>query len=1112
MANSAGQILMPARRPPKRAEEGQLDLFGSTHPSNAAQRVDRLDWPPAPRFPVNRTSAKVRGQLWGDLVTSASPLLVMGYASISELVRLIFDWNKENSEGPLRVVFGSEPFARAHHILRSARAEFTEDVQQYWLDRGISLRQAVEVLHAVEAVRAGRVDARFVGGPAGGLHAKVYVGADAATVGSSNFTANGLGLQMEANARFERQDEGVRYRELSRLATNFWEVGEEWTAEFLGLLENLLQLVSWQEALARACADLLEGQWAARYLAGTSLGTRRLWPSQRAGIAQALWIIENVGSVLVADATGSGKTRMGAHLVRAVRDRLWSTGRVRSDLTTLVCPPAVKGTWEQEALDTGLSISAVSHGLLSRGLPDGTRREHTAVSRAQILAVDEAHNFLNAESSRSRRVRDSQADHVVLFTATPISRGAADLVALVGILGPDNFDEDTLKAVDLLERNRSGQDVLAPEERQRLRREIQRFTVRRTKSQINELVDREAAEYRHPVTGRICRYPDNQPDVYPTGETAEDEGVASSIREVCANLLGIAQLERHIFLPAMLRRWYTPESWLRFRTTSTRGLAAHHVLNALRSSRAALIEHVEGTGVAAERFGLGRFKQADTGDVLTKLRDLAQAGPPTVTLDCEVDPWLSDPTLWREACLAEHGRYADIARLARQLSSAREDTKVAVLVRLARTHPRLLAFDHHPVTLAVLHGRLQAAISDTEIIMATGSSAGQRAKVVKRFAPDAQGRAVALCSDAMNEGLNLQGASCIVHLDLPTTLRVAEQRVGRVDRMDSPHDTIAAWWPRDGEAFATRALETLVRRVSESESLLGGNLELPDFGEGSTIATSEIVSVDDQITKFEVAIATEYDGIQDALEPVRQLVTGEHALIDPAIYETYRKVHHRVVAPVACLTSPRPWAFFAVSAMAHGAPRWMFVETQEHGLKCVVDLTEVTGRLRTHLAQDPPPSVLDRYAAVQLTQLLAEAARSEWTLLPPRMLRALDQMGRALTTWARDAQLRSDETTAAELRRIARLAQNADEPIVDPFLVAERWLTLVGPILDARRAERHSKRYVLLRDIDTHLRSDALPHDKVVDAFSGLPQAKPLADRVTACILGVPERAAADIG
>ena len=76
----------------------------------------------------------------------------------------------------------------------------------------------------------------------------------------------------------------------------------------------------------------------------------------------------------------------------------------------------------------------------------------------------------------------------------------------------------------------------------------------------------------------------------------------------------------------------------------------------------------------------------------------------------------------------------------------------------------------------------------------------------------------------MNDGLNLQGASAIVHLHLPTTLRVAQQRVGRVDRMDSRYDTIEAWWPGDGEAFATRANQLLAERAAESNSLLGSNL------------------------------------------------------------------------------------------------------------------------------------------------------------------------------------------------------------------------------------------------------------------------------------------------
>src|SRR5207344_2971774 len=97
------------------------------------------------------------------------------------------------------------------------------------------------------------------------------------------------------------------------------------------------------------------------------------------------WVTKNVGSVLVADATGSGKTRMGAHLVRAVRDRMWSTGRARRDLTTLVCPPAVEGTWKHEALICGVSLTTASHGLLSRASDDGPRDEELAVQSAQIL-------------------------------------------------------------------------------------------------------------------------------------------------------------------------------------------------------------------------------------------------------------------------------------------------------------------------------------------------------------------------------------------------------------------------------------------------------------------------------------------------------------------------------------------------------------------------------------------------------------------------------------------------------------------------------------------------------------------------------------------------------
>ncbi|WVM88576.1 hypothetical protein UMZ34_21155 [Halopseudomonas pachastrellae] len=46
-------------------------------------------------------------------------------------------------------------------------------------------------------------------------------------------------------------------------------------------------------------------------------------------------------------------------------------------------------------------------------------------------------------------------------------------------------------------------------------------------------------------------------------------------------------------------------------------------------------------------------------------------------------------------------------------------------------------------------------------------------------------------------------------------VRYAEQRVGRIDRMDSPHDSIECWWPRDADTFALKADERFIARVED---------------------------------------------------------------------------------------------------------------------------------------------------------------------------------------------------------------------------------------------------------------------------------------------------------
>lgn len=1070
-----------------RRDEGP-DLWASIGRANARVALSSAHWPPPATFPVNYTGATVETAVRPDLLTSPHVLVVTGFAAIGELVELVAARAADPRDG-LRLLLGSEPFASQRTAFGSNAAAFDQEVRQYWIEeQNVSLRLSAKVVQTLQALEMGHLQVRFVPGP-DRLHAKVYLGDQTATLGSSNFTGFGLRTQLEANVRFDRREEPVRYAGVKQVAENLWSVGESWNEQFAALLRDMLRFVTWREALARACADLLEGQWADRYLVAQP-GTEPLWPSQRFGIAEALWVVENVGSVLVADATGSGKTRMGAHLTAAVRNRLWSTGRVRRDLTVVVCPPAVERDWLRESMACGLTARTVPQSLLSQASPDGPRRQEREVAEAQILAVDEAHNFLSYASRRTRSVRESRADHVLMFTATPINRGAKDLLSLVDLLGADNFEDETLDVLDGLGRHGRAEQ-LGQQDRELLRAEIQRFTVRRTKTMLNELVEADPEAYRDPATGRVCRYPEHKAKVYATGESERDEQLALEIRERASQLTGVALLGEQLAVPSSLRREMTDEQWLELRLGAARGLAEHHVLSALRSSQAALMEHLRGTNFAVEHFAIANLAKAQvTGDQFGAVLRVRERGRPQVQLACLLPDWLTDDDAWRKACDTDLELYAQIERSAQELDATREQTKADRLAALASRHALLLAFDHHPITLAILEGLLIAR--GIEVNVATGGHKAGQLKVTKLFAPGSTHRGVALCSDAMNEGINLQGASCILHLDMPTTLRVAEQRVGRVDRMNSPHATVEVWWPGDGAAFATHADELLAARNEESSALLGSNLPIPTPG----------AVINPQF--FARARDEEWDGLYDALDPVRRLIAGPDAVVPQDVYEAQRTARERVMSRVSPVQSARPWAFFAVAGTKHGAPRWLVVEGPAG--HPTFGLREVTARLRALLAEDPPEREFDEACGAWLDRFLAAAGKAEVALLPRREQRALEQMARFARLWARAARFSSDEGDVADRwDAIARVAEGeADEGTVDLHQAAAAWLEAVRPRREAYRLSHRHKRYVTLSDLDGGLAADPVPLAQMEGALSGLPVIPALDQRISACILGVP--------
>jgi SNF2-related domain/Helicase conserved C-terminal domain/PLD-like domain len=1062
-------------------------------------------WPPQERFPHNFGTQTVGERVVQDLLDSPSPLLITGYAGIEQLLDLFRRYRTSGGRPApgARLLVGVEPTPRRIAPTPAVSTSFDDEIADYWLGRGVSLLNASTLLATLELIEADGLTVRSSTGTR--VHAKMYVGDRAVTLGSSNFTRPGLEGNLEANARFERAREAERYEEAVRLAENLWDLGTDYTEGFKELLEQLLRKVTWPEALARACAELLEGDWTPSPR-GDDEERATLWPSQEHGIGQALWVLENHGAVLVADATGSGKTRMGAHLLRALQDRNWRMGRARMRFPMVICPAAVRQLWSEELADAAEAVSVFSQGVLSVRTSGRHEEVTKALRHTRILAVDEAHNFLNRLSQRSRMIYGNVADNVILLTATPINRGAQDLLAIVELLGADNFEEDVLQVVGrLARRGGSKGGPIRDAERDKLRTALQEFVVRRTKAEFNRLVDREPGRYINAL-GQRCRYPEHMPVVYAREDPPGDCQRALAIREKAKSLRGVINFRRTLKMPHFLRvEGWTEERFLTMRLKGASALAGYQVRSRLRSSKVALVEHILGTAEAHRLFGIQGIKARGSGNILATLERIAGKPPPSA-LDVELPSWLREPSEHRRVAEEEIEIYRDIQRQTEQMSDHRMDANAEYLLGLLEEHPRVLAFDSHLISLYDLKQRL-TVLGAGDVVLATGEG-GMKARRAfsKWFSLSAtEGGVIGLCSDALAEGLNLQGASAVIHLDLPSVIRVLEQRIGRVDRMDSPHAQIAVHWPEEPRAFQLRSDERLFGRLREVEDLLGSNVPIPaefetyEAERGDYVDVREIIAAVDKEEAPDTAIT-----LADAFSRVRGMVSGPEALVSDGVYQAIRASQAQVLSSVAVVPSRgNPWVFLAIGASDRSVPRWVLVE--ENGVARVTGtLDTVAEAVRARLAPGPADVPFDEDAGRVLGAALQAAEAHRPALLSRRKQRALEEMEYVLRRYDKAADKAGDRRRGSVIRQILETLETSSSHFsVDLDQIADWWLRLIRPEWYGYLSRKRVRRPARLRHLRSTLRDQPISTQRLETLRDVEYRTESLDRRVVAAIVGV---------
>ena len=480
------------------------------------------------------------------------------------------------------------------------------------------------------------------------------------------------------------------------------------------------------------------------------LGDITLEPHQRSAVTRLVSAIDEFGGALLADDVGLGKTFVAAAISR------------RYTRTLVVAPAALGTMWSQAQIVAGISTDFISFERLSRSAAHSTARDQPlsgsrSATAYDFVIVDECHHARTPTTRRfSTLASIIRGARTLLLSATPIHNSRRDLVALLSLfLGS--------RAGSLTEN------------------EISRCVVRRERP---ELRLRSFPSVRAVVPLDISDDPGLTEELLamPPPLPPRDGGTAGSL---------VAR--------GLIHQWASSEAALgeAIRRRIAKGIAL--------SASLAAGTYPTATELASWEYGDGVL-QLGFPELLAA--PIAAEADLLVTLEAHLN-----------ALRAFRDHHRNQGKLDAQ--------RAALLASIRAGHPRakVVAFAQYAETVSMFYQYLK---TNRGTAMLTGEGARvaggplTREDALDRFSPRARGISqpaqaeridLLLTTDLLSEGVNLQDAEVVVHLDVPWTAARMEQRVGRAARMGSVHAEVFVYLLRPPASASTvLGNETLVLR------------------------------------------------------------------------------------------------------------------------------------------------------------------------------------------------------------------------------------------------------------------------------------------------------------
>jgi superfamily II DNA or RNA helicase len=738
------------------------------------------------------------------------------------------------------------------------------------------------------------------------LHGKAYLllgvpqFGDLGVIGSSNFTGAGLTANLELNAILKQQSATDA---LKRWYEAVWEKSEDYKQKLLCLLTEFTDALKPCEVYFKVLYEAYRDRLSAKPTDKDGKASPILLADfQRDGYHAAREILDTYQGVLIADSVGLGKTYLA---LRLLDDYAYQ----RRQTALVICPAALRDTVWKPLLEQ----HAIPHRIESMEQVSQSDTPIDEYAQYPIIVVDESHNFRNPGSNRWRNLfeivrraseRFPDEFRLILLTATPVNNSVYDLYHQVRLITRDDKGYFQAAGIDNLESYFREAD----KQRETLYELLEAIGVRRSRLFIRK---------HYPdakVDGRQIHFPERRIHSMRYNLQAVYDGdlyrqIADAIeklylapyqldsyrREVAQQHTSLFRQDWEQLSNALQRMGLTDAqiSELRKRLGEQSGLAGLMrvlYLKRLESSVEALRNSLRHQLEFQKRF-LETLRQ---GKLLTSsdYRRMRMLEEEDEIAEGDWNEFLqsleSIDTEAYDLSLIEQHVEADVRTLEKLLRdldglTERHDDKLQALLAWFQGEgagKKVLLFSYYKDTARYVYEYLRQQLPQREIALITGGMpAEQRRDAVRRFAPRANRYTlqphereieILVATDALSEGQNLQDASVIVNYDLHWNPVRMVQRIGRIDRIGSEHNTIEVYnfIPED----ALEELLGLMKRLHEKLQAINHTVGLDASVLGEAPNPMDFNTLR--------RIAAEDAQVLDELEGASELNIGEFLLED----------------------------------------------------------------------------------------------------------------------------------------------------------------------------------------------------------------------------------------